>query len=208
MRYNLREILIPPYDLPHFGVMKNVFDQEEIDRILFYEKILNFEKAQTIGEQQGEKLEERDKFRICDIASMMIDQNTQWLWDKIGHISAKANYDLFLYDINAIEDLNYLIYHGTENGKYISHRDVLMHGYRRYDRKISGIMMLSDPSEYKGGDLLIDTHATDSKEKWRKVELEKGDVVFFDSGFTHCVEPVTEGKRQVIVFWLHGKNKL
>lgn len=206
MRYQLRECLIPPHELPHFGVMKNVFDQDEIERIRFFEKILDFQQAQTVGEQQGDIIE--DRYRIADIASMLLDQNTQWLWDKVAHISAKANYDLFLYDINSIEDLNYLIYNGTDNGKYVSHRDVFMHGYRRYDRKISGIIMLSDPNEYKGGDLLVDTHASDSKEKWRKVELEKGDVVFFDSCFTHCVEPVTEGKRQVIVFWLHGKNKL
>lgn len=204
--YQLRESVIPPYELPHFGVMKNVFDQEELDRIRFFEKILDFQKAQTVGEQRGG--EQPEQPRVCDIASMILDQNTQWLWDKVAHISAKANYDLFLYDINSIEDLNYLIYNGTEKGKYVPHRDVLMHGYRRYDRKISGIIMLSDPDEYKGGDLLVDVLASDSKEKWRKVELEKGDVVFFDSCFTHCVEPVTEGKRQVIVFWLHGKNKL
>lgn len=208
MRYQLRECLIPPYHLPHFGIMKNVFDQEEIDRIRFYEKILDFEKARTLSDIQNQNVEDEGKYRTSDIASMMIDQNTQWLWDKIGHISAKANYDLFLYDINAIEDLNYLIYHGSENGKYVPHRDSQLHGYRRYDRKISGILMLSDPSEYKGGELLIDLQATDSREKWKKAELEKGDVVFFDSCFTHCVEPVTEGKRQVIVFWLHGKNKL
>ena len=192
--YQLRESVIPPYELPHFGVMKNVFDQEELDRIRFFEKILDFQKAQTVGEQRGG--EQPEQPRVCDIASMILDQNTRWLWDKVAHISAKANYDLFLYDINSIEDLNYLIYNGTENGKYVSHRDVLMHGYRRYDRKISGIIMLSDPDEYKGGDLLVDTLASDSKEKWKKVELEKGDVVFFDSCFTHCVEPVTEGKIQ------------
>lgn len=206
MRYQLHNTLIPPYELPHYGIMKDVFDQEEIERIRFFEKILDFQKAQTVGEKNGEQ--NHEEYRVADIASMLLDQNTQWLWDKVAHISAKANFDLFLYDISAIEDLNYLIYYGENKGHYIAHRDVLMHGYRRYDRKISGIIMLSDPEEYKGGDILIDINASDSKEKWTKAELNKGDVVFFDSCFTHCVEPVTEGKRQVIVFWLHGKNKL
>ena len=46
------------------------------------------------------------------------------------------------------------------------------------------------------------------KERWQPVDLKKGDLVFFDSQFIHCVEPVTSGKRQVIVFWAHGKSKL
>jgi len=64
--------------------------------------------------------------------------------------------------------------------------------------------MLSDPDEYEGGELEINIGAN----TFDKVEMEKGDVVFFDSWFTHRVNPVTRGTRRALVFWVHGINKL
>ena len=197
----------PPYQLPHFGVMENVFDDEEIDRVRFYEKILDFHPAEILGDVNSDEGQINES-RVCEISSMPQDENTQWLWNKIAQLTAKANYDLFMYDIEFLEDLNYVVYIGDDNGKYIQHRDTSLFGYRKYDRKISGIMMLSEPEEYSGGELLIDVQGGAPKEKWIDVKLKKGDVVFFDSNFIHCVEPVTSGNRQVIVFWAHGKVKV
>lgn len=203
--YPLPFSLSPPYDLPHFGVMEKVFDDEEIDRIRFYEKILEFKSATTVDQKEGETQEAR----IAEIASLPHDENTSWCWEKISHLTAKANYDLFLYDIEFLEDLNYTVYVGENHGQYVQHRDTSLFGYRKYDRKISGILMLSDPEEYEGGQLKIDIQGGQiDKERWQPVDLKKGDLVFFDSQFIHCVEPVTSGKRQVIVFWAHGKSKL
>ena len=206
MNFPLRQTLCPPYSLPHFGIMKDVFEAEEIDRIKFFEKILDFAPAMTTGEQQNNEV--HGDYRVAKIATMPIDQNTQWLWEKVAHVTAKANYDLFLYNVEFIESIDYIIYDGSNEGRYGAHRDVLTYGYRKYDRKISGIIMLSDPDEYEGGDLLIDLMGDANKDNWYNAKLEKGDVIFFDSMFTHCVEKITKGNRHVLVFWISGVNKL
>ena len=201
MTYPLRNMLLPPHILPHFGQMKAVFNDEEIERIQFFKKILDFSPAETHSLSDEEK--PLENYRVCEAATMSIDQNTEWLWSKISDLSAQANYDLFLYEIEYLETLQYLIYEGNGKSKYDWHSDRTIAGYRKYDRKISGILMLSDPSEYEGGKFLIDRF-----NEPEAVELEKGDVLFFDSTFSHCVEPVLKGQREVIVFWVHGQTKI
>lgn len=207
--FQLPYSLAPPYELPHFGVMEKVFDEEEVDRIRFYEKILDFKDATIVGQQQGEEESEKQTARIAKNASIPQDENTGWLWNKIAHLSAKANYDLFLYDVSFLEDLSYTIYTGTDNGHYTKHVDCSLFGYRKFDRKISGILMLSEPDEYEGGTLAIDLYGGSPEDRWMRIDKpNKGDLIFFDSNFVHTVEPVTSGKRQVLVFWVHGKQKL
>jgi len=202
--FQIQEKLVPPHFLSHFGVMKSVFDDEEIDRIKFYEKILDFTPAATVGQKVDPETHDPDvhDYRNNKVGYMTVDQNTEWLWSKIAHITGKANYDLFLYDIEFLETINYLIY--EEGNEYKEHRDCSSYGYRKYDRKISGIVMLSDSDEYEGGELEINISAT----SFEKTELQKGDVAFFDSWFTHRVNPVTKGTRRTLAFWAHGLNKI
>ena len=54
-------------------------------------------------------------------------------------------------------------------------------------RKISMTCLLSDPSEFKGGDLAFEDHANN------KIKLQQGQAVFFASFMRHRVEPVKKG---------------
>ena len=64
-------------------------------------------------------------------------------------------------------------------------------------RKISMTCLLSDPSEFKGGDLAFD----DGKSK---ITLQQGQAVFFASFMRHRVEPVKKGIRRSLVMWFGG----
>lgn len=197
---------VPPYELPHWGVMEGVFSHDEVDRIRFFQKVLEFVPGTTVGLQSGDMNEDENRqIRSCELAALPIDDNTSWLWEKIGYLSGKANYDLFMYDINALECLQYTIYNGTSEDHYHFHRDSKLCGYRSHDRKITGILMLSDADEYEGGDLRVDIGGD---LKPTTVKLNKGDVLFFDSNYSHAVENVTSGVRQTLVFWIWGKQKI
>jgi len=67
--FQLSRTLAPPYELPHFGVMEKVFDEEEVDRIRFYEKILDFKDATIVGQENG-SADESQTARICQNASI------------------------------------------------------------------------------------------------------------------------------------------
>jgi PKHD-type hydroxylase len=64
---------------------------------------------------------------------------------------------------------------------------------------ISGTLFLSDPDEYQGGTLVIeDTYGA------QRVKLSAGNLVLYPSSSLHRVEPVTQGTRDVAVFWVQS----
>ena len=95
---------------------------------------------------------------------------------------------------------------GTYYGKDKSHRGI--HRDNRCltekHRQISMIICLSNSSDYSGGWLNIIDPIYKNK---RSFKLDKGDVIFFDSGLRHYVDHVTKGKRQVIISFMWGEKK-
>jgi len=80
-------------------------------------------------------------------------------------------------------------------GHYIQHRDTQGSGSSMHYRKISIVIMLSDPGDYEGGELHF-------SELDKKIKLEKGSVIFFDPNLLHGVQPVTAGERFVFISFL------
>jgi PKHD-type hydroxylase len=181
---------------PRFGIMNQPFTEEEVDNIRFFEKLLKFENG-SVGMNEGAvNLEARHS----DIAWMPMDGNTEWLWWKVGDCVGHANYDLFMYDINAVQSLQYTIYNSNHQ-HYDWHIDAADSNYSLI-RRFSGILMLSSPDEYEGGDLEIIRGGNIHKPEVHRPK--KGDIVFFDANMPHRVTPVTEGVRRTLVFWVLG----
>jgi len=74
-------------------------------------------------------------------------------------------------------------------------------------RKISGIIQLSDPKDYKGGDLEIQprmhvdpAHTIQTKKHFKP----RGSIIIFPSHLWHRVKPVTKGTRYSLVIWSLG----
>ena len=63
-------------------------------------------------------------------------------------------------------------------------------------RKVSVVALLSDPSEFEGGEFQF--------EEGVNVEMKKGSVIAFPSFVRHQVTPVTSGKRYSAVCWING----
>ena len=97
------------------------------------------------------------------------------------------------YDYKLMETVQIGRY--KEKGHYTWHRDTAnpMNGLQR---KLSGILLLNDPSEFEGGKL-----------EFRDVpspELKKGSIIVFPSFLDHRVTPVTSGVRYTAVSWVVG----
>lgn len=91
---------------PEFGVWAKGFNEDEIDKIIFMEKIIPFQKA-SVGEGDSKVLK---NVRDSKVGFLAVDQQTDWIWQRLAGIIPRANYDLFLYDIDAIQSLQYTIY--------------------------------------------------------------------------------------------------
>lgn len=74
--------------------------------------------------------------------------------------------------------------------------DALMDG-RRTD--LSFTLFLSAPDEYDGGGLVIDEPSAE-----RVYKLDAGAMLLYPSSSLHRVEPVTHGRRLVIVGWIRS----
>ena len=179
---------------PRYGVMKDGFTPEEIEKLLFIEKLLNFKKGET---GNGEVTEHRDS----NIAWLQPDNNMSWVFDRVAYLTSKVNYDLFMSNINCIPSIQYTKYESLTEQHYDWHVDEYS-AYKDSQRKISGVAVLTSPDEYEGGELEIITNGNPTQSV--KLKPEAGEVVFFAASMPHKVHPVTSGVRKSIVFWAEG----
>ncbi len=75
--------------------------------------------------------------------------------------------------------------------------DALMDGQRT---DLSFTLFLSGPQDYAGGRLVIDEPAGE-----RAFAMQAGDMLLYPSTSLHRVEPVTQGRRLVIVGWIRSQ---
>ena len=77
-------------------------------------------------------------------------------------------------------------------------------------RKLTSVLVLSDPKEYQGGELEFQFHAEDpqfNKKRQIRVAKEvapKGSIIVFPSFVWHRVKPVTKGVRYTMPTWHIG----
>lgn len=121
-----------------------------------------------------------------------------WVCSIFSHYFNKANRDLWEYDLNYLNGIQVTKY--EENNHYAWHCDYGTSDDDRYTRKLSATLVVSDPSEYEGGNLEFIGYHGDIN----TVPNAKGSMIIFDSRIPHRVTPVTKGTRISIVAWMLG----
>ena len=181
-----------------YGIWKEGFTEEEVEKIVFLEKLMDFTKGR-VGAQSKQQLDTTT--RDSDVSFLTPDENAHWIFERLASITPRVNYDLFLYDIEAIETIQFTRY--TEDQFYDWHID--SHNiWLNYERKISGVVFLDDPDSYEGGELEIIVDG--SPDRSIKIKPNKGEIAFFASWMPHRALPVTKGTRRTLVFWVQGKR--
>lgn len=185
-------------DLPCYKHIEGYFTPEEVDSMIDLEDLQKFEKA-TLGVGPKKKVEK--KSRDSEISWIYCDPKSQWLFDKFGAIIGYVNHDVFMYDVDGFDYFQYTKYKKGQH--YTWHYDTLME-YNQWERKISATIMLSDPTEYEGGEMEIITSG--NLEAPMVVKPKKGDIIFFASWMLHRVKPIESGTRKSLVTWIMGKR--
>jgi len=130
------------------------------------------------------------------------DPYIKWVYDLMGDRIQEANSYFWQYDVWGFHDsLHYVRYDekdGKEGGHFAWHQDK-NDDWRRPQRKLAGVLYLSDPNEYEGGEFQIMDGGP------RTVSArEKGQIVVMPSFVQHRVLPVTKGTRRVLIGWVCG----
>ena len=152
------------------------------------------EQAKVGGGKEGKH---DTKKRVTTISWIPFDKLPQ-MYKVIENQLSIVNLNHMMFDgVRLTEPAQFTEY--PKRGFYDWHMDLNAFGQtcEHPIRKISMTCLLSDSSEFKGGDLAFD----DSKSK---ITLQQGQAVFFASFMKHRVEPVKKGIRRSLVMWFGG----
>lgn len=181
-------------DQGDFYWFRTGFSNEEIDEINKFAENYEFRDGQVFsGVNDG-------SVRRSKLKWLPPTKDSNWLYKKMYDLATTANDSCYKFRLHYAEDsMQYTLYEGQSQGKYDWHIDI---GTGRNSlRKLSAVLLLSDPSEFEGGELQVWTSSVP-----RTVPLQKGSVVFFPSFMLHRVTPVTSGERRTLVFWMGGDH--
>jgi PKHD-type hydroxylase len=131
--------------------------------------------------------------------SVRFAEPDHWFGGILYEHALKANRDTgWDYEISFHENLQYAKY--GENQHYNWHVDNFPLSGKAYERKVTAVCLLNDPSEFEGGEFLVKLYQEYA------APLEKGTIIAFPSLLEHCVTPVTSGVRASATIWLNGKR--
>jgi len=122
------------------------------------------------------------------------------IWDKLSKAVAEVNRRFFQFDLTGFyEPMQIGVYSANDKGHYNWHTDAASKD-NNAPRKLSMALLLSDPSEFEGGEFQVKV----GNDETRTLETKKGRAWFFPSYTLHRVTPVTKGTRRSLVIWVGG----
>jgi len=143
--------------------------------------------------------------RKCKTAFVHQNQETLWVFEKLFNLLHFVNSNFFDFDIKGFNSFQYTCYDST-GAHYDYHLDtrfgvppIELRLTQIPTRKISVSLILSDPSEYTGGEFMI----KDGNQE-ETIPQPQGAAICFPSFMAHKVCPITSGKRESIVIWAVG----
>jgi PKHD-type hydroxylase len=182
----------PTHATDSFSSLLNVFTPQEMDRIEAYGDRLQAMEAGVSGEMGPA----RAGIRVTQTAWITPSEETSWFFLRMEQAVRHLNGLIYQFDLTGFsEPFQYTVYHATEGGHYDWHVD---YG-KRFPRKLSFSLQLSDPANYDGGEL--QTYGGNEITPAPKV---RGTLIAFPSYVLHRVTPVTRGTRKTIVAWTAG----
>ena len=199
----------------YYWYFKSAVPSRICDEIVKYGQQLQDQMAVTGGFGDAKKLNQK---QIKDLKTKR-DSNIVWMSDRwiykeiqpyVHQANANAGWN-FQWDWS--ESCQFTKY---KKGQYYDwHCDSWEHVYNKPNtpshgkiRKLSVTVTLSDPKNYKGGELEFDFRNLDPDKKPNimkcKQILPKGSLVVFPSFVWHRVCPVKSGERNSLVIWNLG----
>jgi PKHD-type hydroxylase len=173
---------------------ENGFTEQELNWL--QEQARKAEQRAQAGDVQN--AEELKRIRRSQVSWLEKNQETAWVFNKLGHIASSLNAQYYRFDLTGFgESLQLTNYDQSEQGMYGWHQDY--GGALSTSRKLSLVLQLTDPSQYEGGNLQVITSGQP-----QTVRKQRGLVAAFPSYVLHQVTPVTSGNRQSLVAWVSG----
>lgn len=169
-------------------LVKNFLSKENINK--YFELIQNnIEHDSKVGKYVNRSKKIRKDMFFNEEKSKIIDI---CVFKKIKEIV----YNKYNIELNNRETYKIGTYHGDNKGFYVPHTDT--QGNMEH-RQISTVICLSNEKDYEGGIFkFIDLD--------KSFKFDIGDAIIFKSNLLHGVEPITWGKRQVLITFMWNND--
>jgi PKHD-type hydroxylase len=159
--------------------------------------VKEFELIEPMDAAMGETGENVSHFHRN--TSVRFAEQDNWFGGILYEHVLKANVtNQWDYEISFHENIQYAKY--GVNQHYNWHVDNFPLSGKPFERKITAICLLNDPSEFEGGEFQVKLYQEYS------APLEKGSIIAFPSMLEHRVTPVTSGLRISATLWAGGKR--
>jgi len=191
----------PPYQ--PFEVHPAAFTAKQCQRIIDLGASLAPATALIEGDDGAEVID--DEIRRSRTAWIPPDDDSWWIYDKLGVIAERAN-RRYGFDLTGFgEDLQFTVY--DEPGAFYSwHQDGL--DGEVASRKLSIVVQLSSPETYRGSEVQWFEVAEDYDEEQLASCTEQcqqiGAALVFPAFEYHRVLPLRSGTRYSLVAWVSG----
>ncbi len=199
----------------YYWYFQSVIPHRICDDIARYGKSIQDQMAVTggYGDKKLNQKQIKDLKKKRD--SNIVWMNDRWIYKEIQPYIYRANENAgWNYEWDHSESCQFTKY--VKGQYYDWHCDSWDRPYQREAndpangkiRKLSVTVTLSDPKEYKGGELEFDFRNQDPDKPKKPVKckeiLPKGSLVVFPSFVWHRVCPVKSGERKSLVIWNLG----
>ena len=172
-------------------------------------KLLNNAELSTMARELMKSPDWEDGALSATGKARMVKRNLQLNneSDTYKELTARVS-NLLLSDIPSLsihvfpKKVNSILFSRTSTGMYYGkHIDAAYTSEGRRD--FSFTLFLNNPTEYEGGELVLDVEP----EK-RSIKLDAGSIIIYPTKYLHEVKEVTKGERLVCVGWIesHIKN--
>ena len=172
-----------------YAYWEKAFTKEECEKIIKIAKDKDLIKGITKGQSNT---------RSSQISWLHSTDNLEWVFRKITDIVLNLNDRFFQFNIFGLNEGLQFTNYKAPSDKYDKHID------RSLDftiRKLSLSIQLTNPKEYKGGELFLY-----EDEKGTEMKKEQGTLILFPSYILHEVKPIIKGERNSLVSWVTGKQ--
>jgi PKHD-type hydroxylase len=171
----------------------NVFSPEECDKIKRIALSKNKEDGIIGDDTVNHKVRKNSVVWINER-----DKELKWMYERLAHTAMNLNNQFFKFELFGFcEDMQFTEYKAP--GEFYSeHMDKVYNGI---SRKLSFVVQLTDPEEYEGCVLKLNTGGNPTT-----LKKDQGTVFAFPSYILHQVTPITKGIRHSLVCWVGGNN--
>lgn len=192
---------IPNRNIPgkdHLAYWEGFLSGEDINLLLAQSEWLNLQPGCVGGAGNTSSVD--SAIRSSQIAWLGMKPELVGIWEKLANVMAEVNSRYFHFDLTGFhEPMQLGLYTEDQEGHYNWHIDAAPSD-RNVPRKLSMAMLLSDPSEFEGGQFQVKT----GSDEVQTLECAKGRAWFFPAYTLHRVAPVTKGTRRSLVLWSGG----